>query len=305
MNIQSSTLVSVVVTTHNQCRYLAEAIDSAFAQTINDVEVIVVDSGSTDATRGVLHCYEGRVRVVFLDNVGPSASRNEGAKLASGRFVTFLDGDDRLLPDCCQHRITLLNQNPEAALVVGATRIVDEVGTFVRHSGLEYERATVLTYQDLLRTMYGPPQGLTVRREAFHEVGGFDQDLFIAEDSDFVIRAAPLGVLYDPIPLADYRHAGSSLSRRPLLWYDSYRAMIGKQRLSTRDTDAFDQIVCPKFRDMCCDLLFARPLKELRLSGIPVVLGILAKRPALIPFLGYWMARMVRNRLRRTAQTPT
>lgn len=306
MNDQRPALVSVVIPTHNQCRFLSAAIESAFAQTYPKVEVVVVDSGSTDSTGDVLASYDGRITYRREANVGPSKARNLGAALAQGEILVFLDGDDLLAPSCIEHRVALLASQPDAELVVGALRIVDAEVNPLRTEGLPYESGQRLSYEEMLGTMYGPTCGLTVRKSAYEALQGYDESLMIAEDSDFVIRAslrAPL--VYDDEPLADYRQAGASLSRRWVLWYDCYRQMVDKLRKTSPDPRRYDEIVLPKFRDMACNLIMAKPIKDRGLAGIPVVLGILAKRPALIPFLGYWIARMVRNRLRRTAQTPT
>lgn len=296
----------MVIPTHNQCRFLSAAIESAFAQTYPRIEVVVVDSGSTDSTGDVLASYEGRISYRREPNVGPSKARNLGASVASGEVLVFLDGDDLLAPTCVEHRVDLLKAQSDAELVVGALRIVDAEVNVLRTEGLPFKTGERLSYEEMLATMYGPTCGLTIKRDAFEALGGYDESLMIAEDSDFVIRAsqrAPL--VYDAEPLADYRQAGASLSRRWVLWYDCYRQMVEKLRKSSPDPKRYDEIVLPKFRDMACNLVMAKPLKDQGVAGIPVVLGILAKRPALIPFLGYWVARMVRNRLRRTAQTPT
>lgn len=306
MSEQRTALVSVVIPTHNQCRFLSAAIESAFGQSLPHIEVVVIDSGSTDETGDVLDRYRDRITFRREANIGPSKARNLGVSLAKGEVIVFLDGDDLLGPTCVEKRVGLLDANTDAEVVVGALRIVDAAVTALRTEGLPYDTGARLDYETMLATMYGPTCGLTVRKAAFEQLGGYDESLMIAEDSDFVIRAslrAPL--VYDAEPLADYRQAGASLSRRWILWYDCYRHMVDKLRKMSPDPQRYDEIVLPKFRDMACNLVMAKPIKDRGLAGIPTVLGVLARRPALIPFLGYWIARMIRNRLRRTAQTPT
>lgn len=296
----------MVIPTHNQCRFLSFAIESALAQTLQPVEVVVVDSGSTDATPEVLEKYASRITAVRESNIGPSAARNRGVAVAKGEFVVFVDGDDLLATDCAEARVGLLETNPASEVVVGALRIVDAEGSPIRNEGLGEATGAPLDHDTMLATMYGPTCGLTVRRSAYEALGGFDESMMIAEDSDFVIRAAMRAPLrYDAEPRADYRQAGASLSRRWTLWYDSYRRMIEKHRMLTSDEARFGSIVTPKFRDMICNMMFAKPLKDAGLAALPSVLRTLILRPSLIPFIGYWFGRMVRNRLRRTAQTPT
>src|SRR5262245_1301539 len=100
MQLKQSSLrtpvVSVVIPCYNQARYLGEAIASARRQTHPDIEIIVVDDGSTDDTVQVAQGYDG-VRVVSQPNKGQGAARNKGLEQATGAYIVFLDSDDRLL----------------------------------------------------------------------------------------------------------------------------------------------------------------------------------------------------------------
>lgn len=269
------------------------------------IEAIVVDSGSTDETNRVIDSFGSRITAHCVANVGPSAARNLGAQSAKGEFIVFLDGDDLLREGCVHERVALIEAHPDAELVVGALRIVDSRGQPLRTEGLALPHGQRLSYETMLGTMYGPTCGLTLRRAAFLDMGGYDESLMIAEDSDLVIRAAArTPLVYDAEPRADYRQAGVSLSRRWVLWYDSYRRMIKKNRLDSPDQHRFDQIVNPKFRDLACNMLFAKPLKDSGPRALPVVLTTIVKRPSLIPLVGFWLARIVRNRIRGSAPTP-
>lgn len=92
-------LLSIVVINYNYQRYLRQAIDSALAQTYEDVEVVVVDDGSTDNSREIIASYADRVRPVFRANGGLTAACNTGWRHARGRAVLLLDADDVLMPD--------------------------------------------------------------------------------------------------------------------------------------------------------------------------------------------------------------
>jgi glycosyltransferase involved in cell wall biosynthesis len=98
----STPAASVVITNYNYERYLRGAIDSALAQTQDDVEVIVVDDGSTDGSREIIDSYRGSVRPIFKANGGQTSAINAGAAAARGRFVVFLDADDTLLPSALE-----------------------------------------------------------------------------------------------------------------------------------------------------------------------------------------------------------
>src|SRR5687767_5658816 len=91
--------VSVIVPAYNAAAFVAEAIDSALAQSHPELEVIVVDDSSTDDTPAVLQSYGNRITVHRQDNRGVSAARNTGAQLATGEWIAFLDADDVWRPD--------------------------------------------------------------------------------------------------------------------------------------------------------------------------------------------------------------
>ena len=90
------TRLSIVIPVYNGANYLREAIESALAQTFRNVEVLVVDDGSTDETAAVARSFRD-VRYLYQENRGLAAARNTGLRESSGRFVVFLDADDRLL----------------------------------------------------------------------------------------------------------------------------------------------------------------------------------------------------------------
>src|SRR5579872_2171738 len=91
-------LVSVVVVCYNQAHFLADAINSVLGQTYKNVEIIVVDDGSTDDTAATAQRFPG-IRYIHQKNCGLSAARNTGLKASRGQYLVFLDGDDRLLPE--------------------------------------------------------------------------------------------------------------------------------------------------------------------------------------------------------------
>ena len=118
MRAAAEPLVSVIVPTFNYGRYLNEAVESILAQGARDLEVIVVDDGSTDDTAAVLaRITDHRVRAVRKQNGGVAAARNAGLDLARGRFVAFLDADDRWKPDKLERQLALLDSEPEVDIV--------------------------------------------------------------------------------------------------------------------------------------------------------------------------------------------
>ena len=111
-------LVSVIIPVYNGERYLGEAIESVLAQTYKEVELIVVDDGSTDKSAAVARCFTD-VRYCFQPNSGIGAARNQGADLARGGLLAFLDADDRWVRDKLLWQTKALAADNELAMVFG------------------------------------------------------------------------------------------------------------------------------------------------------------------------------------------
>ncbi|WP_311968678.1 glycosyltransferase family A protein [Pseudomonas baltica] len=119
----SPTLISVVVPTYNYARYLHRALDSILGQWADDLELIIVDDGSTDNTAQIAQGYVSRfasVRYVYQDNAGPAAARNHGVSLAQGRFVLPVDSDDELINGAIAVLRAMVQATPHAQVIVGA-----------------------------------------------------------------------------------------------------------------------------------------------------------------------------------------
>ena len=200
------TRVSVVIPCYNGARFLRQAIDGALAQTHPDVEVVVVDDGSTDDSAAVAESYGDSVVLLRGPNRGLSAARNKGVAASTGEFLTLLDADDVLLPDCLANRVRILQEKPEGGLVAGYFREIDDNGQ-VRERVPELRKLGPLpAFRQAVRRNWGPPVGWTFRREAFERCGGFDPLLRSCEDWDFVIRVAKrYSIDYDLTVQVHYR----------------------------------------------------------------------------------------------------
>lgn len=126
--------VSVVIAARNCARFLPDAISSCRYQTIQPVEIIVVDDGSTDNTRDVLKCYESEIVAVYQKHSGVSVARNTGIDLARGDFVAILDADDISAPDRLERQLRALQENNQAIACYARAFRVDVSG----HAGEVY-----------------------------------------------------------------------------------------------------------------------------------------------------------------------
>jgi glycosyltransferase involved in cell wall biosynthesis len=129
-------LVTVLISAHNDLRFLPEAVESIFAQTFDDYEFLIIDDGSTDGTRAYLDSLrDPRVRVLRnLTNVGLTPSLNRGLDAAAGEFVARIDADDVALPQRLARQVEFLRAHPEVAVCGSARDMVDERGSFVAHA---------------------------------------------------------------------------------------------------------------------------------------------------------------------------
>ncbi|HEX7122723.1 MAG TPA: glycosyltransferase family 2 protein [Gemmatimonadaceae bacterium] len=194
-------LVSVIIPTHNRAHLLPASIATVLAQTISDLEVIVVDDGSRDATPDVLAqivAREPRVRVVRHEHaLGAAAARNRGITEARGRFIAFNDDD-------CTWTEHKLEQQIAALETVGAdvAYCVTEIRAFgghVHRVGLPMSAADSFFGEVLRRNTIGTPM-LVVRREALERSGLFDVTLPALEDWELLLRLARSGAPFVFVP---------------------------------------------------------------------------------------------------------
>jgi glycosyltransferase involved in cell wall biosynthesis len=181
-------LVSVVVPCFNQAHFLPDAIESVNAQTYPNVEIIVVDDGSTDNTSAVVERYPG-VRAVRHDNQGLAAARNAGLQHATGEYVVFLDADDMLLPEALAVGARALEERRDVAFVFGYTMFTMDDGS--EPPAPHRPQMTGEYYPALLAGCpIMPPASVMFRRSIFDEMEPFDPSLTAAEDYELYYRIA-------------------------------------------------------------------------------------------------------------------
>src|SRR5262245_11275387 len=181
--------VSVVLPVHNGERFLREALDSVLGQTFGDLELIVVDDGSTDSTPSILGLYpDSRLRVLTLPHVGLVEALNHGVGQARGRFVARMDADDVSLPSRLERQVELLDRRREAGLVATWVAVIDEQGRQVDQRVLPAQHVD-LHRRLLLRNPF-QHGSVMLRREVFDRVGAYRDDYGHNEDYDLWRRVA-------------------------------------------------------------------------------------------------------------------
>lgn len=224
--------VSVVIPTYNAAWCVGRAIDSVLAQSWQDLELIVVDDGSTDGTAGVLQGYGDRILRIDQSNAGMSAARNAGIGAARGRYIAFLDADDRWLPDKLARQVPLLEQRFDLAFCSVCARLEDRDGRTVGEWGCAAgDDASLPEIFANHATIAGGASSVLARSEIVKRLGGFDATLRGAEDTDLWVRlAAEGGFACIAEPLAVVLKRPDSVSRNYEQMRTGALAMTRKNR---------------------------------------------------------------------------
>ena len=200
--------VSVIMPAYNGAATIDEALRSIETQTYRDLEVIVVDDGSTDGTAAIC---EGRprLRLIAQENRGTAAARNHGIREARGELVAFLDQDDLWAPERLAAEVPVLDAEPEVGLVFSN---FEHFGEKAERPGVRFDDAKVLrkiagdrAFASLFKKNLVHPATVLVRRVCLDAVGHFDESLYF-EDYDLWLRLARrYPIRYVPAPLARVR----------------------------------------------------------------------------------------------------
>lgn len=240
MSSSMGPLVSIVITAHNHGRFLRDAIGSVLCQTFTDRELIVVDDGSTDDTTAVATAFPD-VRYIHQNRAGLSAARNTGWRASRGRYVSFLDADDRLLPEALRIGVTCAAANPGAAFVSGHYVVIDAAGLQV--SGRHRPCVKSDHYRRLLRGNYiGMHATVLYRRETLEQHGGFDTSLAASEDYDLYLRVArQSAIVCHPEVVAQYRWHGGNMSLNSALMLTATLRVLDREREHVRGQPALER----------------------------------------------------------------
>jgi glycosyltransferase involved in cell wall biosynthesis len=208
-------LVTVAIPTWNRAHLVMRALASALAQTVRDIEILVVDDGSTDATPEVLaRVDDDRLQIIRLArNGGISRTRNTALRAARGDWVAFLDDDNEWAPEYLERQLAFAASRPEAAVTYCRAERRDG-----RTGRVGLAPSAVWSGQVFRRLVSGwlpVMSGALLRRAALLEIGGFDEALLAYEDYDLLLRLAQRSQIAGSaeVLLVRHEHAGPQLSR--------------------------------------------------------------------------------------------
>ena len=260
-------IVSVIIPVFNGAATIAAAIDSALAQEFaGEVEVIVVNDGSTDATSIVLDAYHGRVTVLDRVNGGPASARNAGVRASRGEYVAFLDADDIWMPARLGKTLAALDSDSSAAMVYTNASMMGANGEMLGTTYTPAAERRAPTMEDLLSGLWNIlPSTSVMKRETFDAIGGFHEQFATGhpqwEDSYFMLVAREQGrFVYLDEPTVLYRVTGSveeSLKRRRVWKQDSENPETMRVDRYVRNSELMNRLVRERFGDRATRLLAA------------------------------------------------
>ena len=212
-------IVSVIVPVYKVEKYIEECVESILGQTYSSLEIILVDDGSPDCCGAVCDRYarqDPRVMVLHRNNGGAAAARNAGLRAATGEYITFVDGDDYLLPDACAHMVRTL-EDTDADIVQSGFRYVYANGTLVHDGGVGRRIYSITEYLTCFTGDWTCALcwGKLFRRHMLMDV--FFEEGHLIDDEFFTYRAVMNArkIVYAPTVTYHYRQRSSGVMKDP------------------------------------------------------------------------------------------
>jgi glycosyltransferase involved in cell wall biosynthesis len=231
---------SVIIPNYNNSATLERAINSVLNQSYPAHEIIVVDDGSTDASKEIIHTYGDRVRPIFQKNNGVSVARNNGASIATGDWLAFLDADDEYMQDRLLVHAEWIAEEPEIDFLLADQEARTPGGQLINlfmqssksgrallQSNPNATRIKIqgTDFQDLISDGFGEIRTLSIPRSTFLRLEGFPSQHKIGENLHFFIRlyaASSTGGVIPKVVATYYIYKNSALRKDPVLTMESF-----------------------------------------------------------------------------------
>jgi len=223
--LKETPLVSVIIPTYNRSNYVQKAIDSVLSQSYKNLELIVIDDGSTDDTEEVIRSkYVNKLKYIKQENQGESKARNVGISLSNGKYLAFLDSDDKWHPDKLMHLVKFFEKmqqiDPKTTLVCSSAWLIDGDGNLIKRKpiGRLKNIEKLLPCDYLKKPHIGGPSNIVFLKEHIIDIGGFDEKIKYGEDWDLIIKLrSKYNFKYLDKPLTYYRIHGIEQQKFPSL----------------------------------------------------------------------------------------
>jgi glycosyltransferase involved in cell wall biosynthesis len=269
-----SPLVSVIIPLYNSDRYISEVLQSVTNQTYSDIEVLVIDDGSTDKSLATAKEFEGgRIKIFSQSNKGASAARNYGLREAKGEYIQFLDADDLLSPNKIEEQIKLLIQNPDTIAFSPTIHFFDGEALDNKIPIDEWYYDSFTNPISFLLKLYGgddtdggmiQPNSWLTPKNIIDKAGFWNEELSVDDDGEFFCRilVQASGIVFSKNGINYYRkhkkNIGLSSKRDDRAFESIYKSLVLKQ-LHLRDYKND-----PRYKKA-----FARAFKRLAIQSYP------------------------------------
>ena len=191
--MSQSPKISVIIPTYNHGRFVGKAINSVLNQTYKDFEIIVVDDGSTDNTRGLINAYGNQIKYIYQANQGLASARNTGIQASRAKYVAFLDADDWFAKENLEIKVSYMQNHPEATWVYSDWQYLDDKGNYLEKGSTIFKyaqkRLTGHIFEELVYNRnFISPCTVAVKKTTLEDVGYFDPAVICQEDLDLWLR---------------------------------------------------------------------------------------------------------------------
>ena len=264
-------LVSVIVPCYNHEKYVEETIESIVNQTYKNIELIVIDDGSKDASPQIIEKLSKKYSFKFIHrpNKGLSATLNEGIKLSNGKYFSACASDDIYLLDKIEKQVQFMEDNREYGACYGKIILIDDKGNQTKEYHIDPKSGWI--FDDLLNRCLIPSVSSFIKREVFETVGDYDENSWI-EDWDMWLRISEkyqIGYLNEF--LAYYRKHDTNISKH------SYNMYVAEKKILEKWVDKKDYQKAINLRKIVWFSTLSRKHKKEALKYLPSVIKYIFK----------------------------
>lgn len=268
-------MVSVIIVVYNGEKYISQAIESVLNQTYEKIELIVVDDGSIDSTAKIVKKYND-VKYVYQQNKGEGSARNLGIKLASGKYLAFLDADDLYREDKIEKQVKVLKENNDIQVVYNDLEVVDENLEYINTLKSEgvFTKKEDLLAMILYRQVVQGPICMMIRKECSENLE-WDENLIYTVDYKYTIDLAyKCSFKYIEESLYIYRRHGNNIS-------NSHNVTLNEE------IGILNKIGMEKIKDIVYSSSFNPYNKQLLLARIYIKMAIYENAKQILIKLSY------------------
>jgi glycosyltransferase involved in cell wall biosynthesis len=228
-------IVSIIVPCYNQAQYLAEALDSVYAQTYPYWECIIINDGSPDNTEEVAMLYcrkDGRFKYTFKENGGHSSARNMGIRLSTGKYILPLDGDDKIAERYLEKGLEVLERDNNVKVVAGYTQLFGDKSEEIRMPPYDFKKLLTMSFL-YNSSMY--------RRIDYEKTKGYDETMLGYEDWNLWISLLKDGGIVYELSFTSYYYRVKEVSIFQDFIQDKRRFFLDALKLYNNQADSYEK----------------------------------------------------------------